>query len=129
MTTITPVTVGVGALSVEDVVAVARYGANVEIDPAALEEIAATRERIEELAADPTPVYGVSTGFGALATKHIPEDMRAQLQVSLVRSHAAGSGPEVEEEVIRALMLLRLSTLCTGCLLYTSDAADDQSTV
>lgn len=114
MTTITPVTVGIGALSVEDVVAVARYGANVEIDPAALEEIAATRERIEELAADPTPVYGVSTGFGALATKHIPEDMRAQLQVSLVRSHAAGSGPEVEEEVIRALMLLRLSTLCTG---------------
>ena len=94
--------------------AVARHGAEVTIDQAALDEIAATRERVEELAADPTPVYGVSTGFGALATKHIPEDMRAQLQVSLVRSHAAGTGPEVEEEVIRALMLLRLSTLCTG---------------
>ena len=108
------VSVGIGALSVEDVVAVARHGAEVAIDQAALDEIAATRERVEELAADPTPVYGVSTGFGALATKHIPEDMRAQLQVSLVRSHAAGTGPEVEEEVIRALMLLRLSTLCTG---------------
>jgi len=95
-------------------VAVARHGAEVVIDPAALEEIAATRQRVEELASDPTPIYGVSTGFGALATKHIPEDMRAQLQVSLVRSHAAASGPEVEDEVIRALMLLRLSTLCTG---------------
>ena len=108
------VSVGIGALTIDDVVAVARHGAEVTIDQAALDEIAATRERVEELAADPTPVYGVSTGFGALATKHIPEDMRAQLQVSLVRSHAAGTGPEVEKEVIRALMLLRLSTLCTG---------------
>lgn len=108
------VTVGIGALTIEDVVAVARHGAAVSIDPAALEEVAATRTRIEELAADPTPVYGVSTGFGALATRHIPEALRAQLQVSLVRSHATGSGPEVEEEVVRAMMLLRLSTLCTG---------------
>ncbi|MEP7018449.1 MAG: histidine ammonia-lyase, partial [Actinomycetota bacterium] len=68
----------------------------------------------EGLADDVEPHYGVSTGFGALATKHIAPEMRAQLQRSLVRSHAAGSGPEVEREVIRALMLLRLSTLCTG---------------
>ncbi|MCP1387507.1 histidine ammonia-lyase [Corynebacterium sp. TA-R-1] len=108
------VTVGIGALRIEDVVAVARHGAQVAIDPEAIEAIAATRTRVEELASDPTPVYGISTGFGALARRHIPEDLRAQLQVSLVRSHAAGSGTEVEEEVIRALMLLRLSTLCTG---------------
>ena len=116
MTTTYPstVTVGIGALSIDEVVAVARHGATVEIDPAALTEVAATRDRIEELANDPTPVYGISTGFGALARRHIPEAMRAQLQLSLVRSHAAGSGPEVEQEVIRALMLLRLSTLCTG---------------
>ena len=65
-------------------------------------------------AAAATPSYGISTGFGALATRHIPTEMRAQLQKSLVRSHAAGSGPEVEREVTRALMLLRLSTLATG---------------
>ncbi|WP_448855022.1 histidine ammonia-lyase [Corynebacterium camporealensis] len=108
------VTVGVGALSVDEVVAVARFGAKVEIDPSALEAVAATRSHIEELAQDPTPVYGISTGFGALARRHIPEEKRAQLQLSLVRSHAAGTGPEVETEVVRALMLLRLSTLCTG---------------
>ena len=108
------VSVGIGALTIDEVVAVARYGAKVEITSEAIAEVEATRERVEELAQDPTPVYGISTGFGALARRHIPEEMRAQLQLSLVRSHAAGTGPEVEEEVIRALMLLRLSTLCTG---------------
>ena len=60
------------------------------------------------------PHYGISTGFGALATRYIAAERRAQLQRSLIRSHAAGSGPEVEREVVRALMLLRLSTLATG---------------
>jgi histidine ammonia-lyase len=109
-----PIAVGIGPLSFDDVVAVARHDARVQITPAALEEIRASRIIIEALADDVEPHYGVSTGFGALATKHIAPDMRAQLQRSLVRSHAAGSGSEVEREVIRALMLLRLSTLTTG---------------
>jgi histidine ammonia-lyase len=108
------IAVGIGPLSFEDVVAVARRGACVEITPEALEEIRRSRTVIEALADDVEPHYGVSTGFGALATKHIAPDMRSQLQRSLVRSHAAGSGPEVEREVVRALMLLRLSTLATG---------------
>ncbi|MFE3257227.1 histidine ammonia-lyase [Nocardia sp. NPDC059091] len=110
----TEVVVGVGALTPEDVVRVARGNATVRLSEDALTVIAASRTRIESLAADPKPVYGVSTGFGALATRHIPLELRTQLQRSLVRSHAAGSGPEVEREVIRALMLLRLSTLATG---------------
>ncbi|WP_238384435.1 histidine ammonia-lyase [Segeticoccus rhizosphaerae] len=109
-----PVTVGVGPLSFEDVVAVARHGASVEISSESLEQIRRSRGIIEALADDVVPHYGVSTGFGALATRHIPLDLRAQLQRSLVRSHAAGSGPEVEREVVRATMLLRLSTLATG---------------
>ncbi|WP_433011959.1 histidine ammonia-lyase [Kribbella sp. CA-294648] len=108
------VTVGVGPLSPADVVAVARYRAPVRIDDQALEEIAKSRTAIEALAHAETPHYGVSTGFGALATRHIAPELRAQLQRSLVRSHAAGSGPEVEAEVVRALALLRLSTLATG---------------
>jgi histidine ammonia-lyase len=108
------IAVGIGPLSFEDVVAVARRDARVQITPEALEEIRRSRTIIEGLADDVEPHYGVSTGFGALATKHIAPDMRAQLQRSLVRSHAAGSGPEVEREVVRALMLLRLSTLATG---------------
>ena len=76
--------------------------------------VEASRAIIDALADDTEPHYGISTGFGALATTFIPADRRAQLQASLVRSHAAGSGPEVEREVVRALMLLRLSTLMTG---------------
>ncbi|MEU3841099.1 histidine ammonia-lyase [Streptomyces sp. NPDC028635] len=108
------VEVNVGPLSPEDVVAVARHDAPVVLAQDALKEIARSREVIEGLADDVVPHYGVSTGFGALATRHIPTALRAQLQRSLVRSHAAGSGPEVEREVVRALMLLRLSTLATG---------------
>ena len=108
------VAVGIGPLSFEDVVAVARRAARVEITPDAIREIRKSRKIVEDLAGDVEPHYGVSTGFGALATRHIPVPLRAQLQASLVRSHAAGSGPEVEREVVRALMLLRLSTLATG---------------
>ena len=108
------ITVGTGPLALEDVVAVARHGARVELSADAEAEIARSRAVIEALADDTVPHYGVSTGFGALATRHIPTALRAQLQRSLVRSHAAGAGPEVEREVVRALMLLRLSTLATG---------------
>lgn len=108
------VIVGVGPVSVDDVVAVARAGQAVELSGEAVAAVEASRAHIEALAANPAPVYGVSTGFGALATRHIPVDMRKQLQRSLIRSHAAGSGPEVEREVIRAMMLLRLSTLASG---------------
>jgi histidine ammonia-lyase len=108
------VTVGLGPVSFSDVVAVARHDAAVQLSDDAMAAVADSRVRIEALAADPTPVYGVSTGFGALATRHIPLELRTQLQRSLIRSHAAGSGAEVEREVVRALMLLRLSTLTTG---------------
>src|SRR6478735_8651395 len=108
------VTVGTGPMTFDDVVAVARHDARVEISAEAHEEVRRSRKVIEALADDTEAHYGVSTGFGALATRHIPVELRAQLQRSLVRSHAAGSGPEVEREVVRALMLLRISTLATG---------------
>ncbi len=108
------VIVSTGPIRAADVVAVARGRAAVELSAEAEHEIGASRKVIEALADDDQPHYGVSTGFGALATRHIPAGRRAQLQRSLIRSHAAGSGPEVEAEVVRALLLLRLSTLATG---------------
>ncbi|MCT2586297.1 histidine ammonia-lyase [Actinophytocola gossypii] len=103
-----------GALTREEVVAVARAGVPVRLGDTALDEVAKTRAHVERLAGADTPTYGVSTGFGALATRHIPTDRRAALQRSLIRSHAAGAGDPVEPEVVRALMLLRLRTLATG---------------
>jgi histidine ammonia-lyase len=108
------VSVGARPLTPAEVVAVARGGSRVWLAPEALDRVRNGRKIIEALADDAEPHYGVSTGFGALATRHIPPSLRAQLQASLIRSHAAGSGPEVENEVTRALMLLRLATLATG---------------
>src|SRR5215831_4475636 len=108
------VTVGIGPVSEAEVVSVARTGAGVTLSPEALAAIEKSREIVDGLAHDTEPHYGISTGFGALATTSIPTHRRAALQRSLIRSHAAGSGPEVEREVVRAMMLLRLSTLATG---------------
>jgi histidine ammonia-lyase len=109
-----PVTIGAAPLRPEDVVAVARHNAPVVIDAGALDRVAGARAVIDSMAADPKPHYGVSTGFGALATTFIAPERRRQLQQSLIRSHAAGTGAEVETEVIRALQLLRLQTLASG---------------
>jgi histidine ammonia-lyase len=101
-------------LSEAEVVAVSRAGSAVEISPESLDRLRAARGFVDEMAASSRAVYGISTGFGALATRHIPAELRTQLQRSLVRSHAASSGDEVEAEVVRGLMLLRLQTMTTG---------------
>ena len=108
------ITLGSSGLTMQQVVEVARNSAKIEIAKEALEKMAATRAHIESLAASETPVYGISTGFGALANRHIAPEDRVQLQKSLIRSHAAGMGEPVEKEVVRALMLLRLKTLVSG---------------
>ncbi|MDT0446994.1 histidine ammonia-lyase [Streptomyces sp. DSM 41886] len=100
--------------SFDDVIAVARHGARVGLSDEALAAMAAARRVVDGLAAGPEPVYGVSTGFGALAVRHIGPELRERLQRNIVRSHAAGLGPRVEREVVRALMFLRLKTVASG---------------
>ncbi|MDX2931201.1 histidine ammonia-lyase [Streptomyces ipomoeae] len=108
------VVLGTTGVTAADVLAVARAGARVELSDEAVAALAAAREIVDALAAKPDPVYGVSTGFGALATRHIGQELRTRLQRNIVRSHAAGMGPRVEREVVRALMFLRLKTVCSG---------------
>jgi histidine ammonia-lyase len=108
------VEIGPEPLTPDQVVAVAREGAGVRLGTEALAALTTARGHVEALAARDRPVYGVSTGFGALATRHIPPRDRTRLQAALVRSHAAGTGEEVDREVVRAMMLLRLRTLVSG---------------
>ena len=108
------VTLNSSGLTMDEVVRVARHREKLTISQEALDKMAITRAHIESLAAGQTPVYGISTGFGALANQHIAPEDRVQLQKSLIRSHAAGMGDPVEKEVVRALMLLRLKTLASG---------------
>jgi histidine ammonia-lyase len=102
-------------LTPDDVIAVARDGARVQLGADARAAMQRSAAVVRELVDDGEPTYGVSTGFGSLANVAIPLDRRAELQRALVRSHAAGMGPPVEAEVVRAMMVLRAGTLAMGC--------------
>jgi histidine ammonia-lyase len=109
-----PVALGTGGVSIADVVNVARRGARVTVGQDADRALARSYDLATGLVAGDRAVYGLSTGFGALADRYIGPDQRADLQMSLVRSHAATVGDEVEPEVVRAMMLLRAATLAKG---------------
>jgi histidine ammonia-lyase len=108
------VVIGAHGLGRDEVVAVARRHAVVSVAEEARLGIARSAAIVEALAAGAEPVYGVSTGFGSLATTSIPPERREELQRALIRSHAAGMGPLVEPEVVRAMMVLRARTLSMG---------------
>ena len=101
-------------LTPAEVLAVTRGGADVEIADEAVAAMRTTRRHVEDAVASDAVVYGVTTGFGALADTHIGASEGAALQVALVRSHAAGMGAPVDDEVVRAMVLLRARTLATG---------------
>ena len=101
-------------LTEDQVVAVARHREKVALAPAARTRMERSRARVERAAGSREPVYGVSTGFGALAGTRIAPLRQPELQLALIRSHAAGVGPPVDAEVVRATMLLRARTLAMG---------------
>ncbi len=102
-------------LSPAEVLAVARGGARVTVGAEARAAMERSAAVVAALAESEEPHYGISTGFGSLALVRIPADGREQLQRALVRSHAAGMGPPIEREVVRAMMVLRARSLAMGC--------------
>jgi histidine ammonia-lyase len=101
-------------LEPDDVVAVARHGVPARLSDEARAAMEASAAVVERLAESEEPVYGVSTGFGSLAGTWIPPGRREELQRALIRSHAAGMGPPVEREVVRAMLFLRARSLAMG---------------
>jgi histidine ammonia-lyase len=105
---------GSGGLQRAEVVAVARGGEPVRLGAQAREAMDASAAVVAGLVDAQAASYGISTGFGSLALVRIPAESRAALQRALVRSHAAGMGPSIEREVVRAMMLLRARSLAMG---------------
>jgi histidine ammonia-lyase len=101
-------------LSIDDLVAVARLDATVEVADEARRRMAPSRAVIEELESSDSVAYGVTTGFGALADRAIAPADRATLSRRVVLSHAAGMGAALDAEVVRGMLLLRARTLCAG---------------
>lgn len=101
-------------LTIDHVIEVARGRRTVELDAGAAERMRASRAVIERLVADGATVYGVTTGFGDLADVRIEPSQTAELQRNLVRSHAAGVGPPLPDDVVRAMLVLRANALAVG---------------
>jgi len=101
-------------LKVDDVVAVARDGRSVTLDPTILPRLQRSRAAVEQLVREERVVYGITTGFGRFKDKIISAAETRQLQLNLVRSHAVGVGPDLPEAVVRAMLLVRANTLAMG---------------
>ncbi len=109
-----PVRLSGAELTVADVEAVAQGQRGATLAPEARARVAEARAVIDRLVTDGEVVYGVTTGFGALATTYIPSDHARELQQRLLLSHAAGVGDALPTEVVRAMLLLRANTLALG---------------
>src|SRR5438874_3874256 len=108
------VTINGQALTLPEVVAVARHYAPVTLGNASIKSITAARAVIEMIAAEERKVYGVTTGFGHLSRVRIKHDQLTELQHNLLRSHSAGVGEPLSEEVTRAMVLLLAASLARG---------------
>ena len=109
-----PLAIDGRSLSLDALVAVARRGRPVRLAPSALPALRDGRASVERAIAEGRAVYGVTTGFGALSTTRIDPARAAELQRSLVESHASGLGPPLPPDVVRAMTLLRANSLAHG---------------
>jgi histidine ammonia-lyase len=114
LTSAPAVTIDGETLAISDVYSVAVEHAPVELSHVARERMAKTRNVVADIVERNAVVYGVTTGFGKLSEIAIPPDRLAELQVNLVRSHAAGVGPFLPGREVRAMMLLRANVLAKG---------------
>jgi histidine ammonia-lyase len=101
-------------LGIAEVEAVARHGAGVTLDASARDRVTEARRVVEDILASGEVVYGINTGFGKLAEVRISSDQLEQLQLNLLRSHSCGVGEPFEEDVVRAMLVLRANVLATG---------------
>ena len=101
-------------LTLEALVAVARFGAEVELAPSAREALAHSRALAEKIAVEKRVAYGITTGFGDFATVAVPDEWSSQLSTNLILSHCTATGEPYSEEQVRGMMLLRANALCEG---------------
>lgn len=101
-------------LTIEDVVAVARHGVRVELSQEADERICRARALIAKWVHENKVIYGITTGFGAMCNVFISEEETRKLQKNVIMSHASGVGTPLSEEIVRAIMAIRIHDLSMG---------------
>src|SRR5215470_14082134 len=103
-----------GSLTLDQIVAVADRGEQVTLSSAARARVRASRAVVDRVARGDRPAYGINTGFGSFADVRIAPDALEELQVNLLRSHAAGVGDPLPPRAVRATMALRANVLAKG---------------
>ena len=106
--------IGRSPLSLRELRQIAREGPQLELDPACLPAISAGHETVQRIVASGKPAYGINTGFGRLSQTRIPEAELEELQTNIVLSHAAGTGPLLDDSVVRVILALKIAALATG---------------
>lgn len=101
-------------LTIDDVIAVAREGAVLELSQEVKDRILTARSVVDRFVDQERVIYGITTGFGKFSDVYIGKEDTAQLQTNLIMSHAVGVGNPLPEEIVRAVMLLRVNALCRG---------------
>lgn len=116
-------------LTIERIGEIIRGHEKLALSDDARQRIVRCREYLDEKIANQTePVYGVTTGFGSLCKVSISKDELTQLQVNLIKSHACGVGPRVENDIVRIMLLLKIQSLSygySGCKLDTVERLID----
>jgi histidine ammonia-lyase len=105
---------GAQNLSLKQLRAICREAIPIELDPAALVKVRAGRSAVESIVASGEPAYGINTGFGRLSQTRIPEAELEQLQLNIVLSHAAGTGPLLDDGAVRLVLALKIVSLSAG---------------
>ena len=108
------ITLKPGQMSLPLLRTIVKHHVPITLFPAAYKKIALAADVVQEIVQEGKPVYGINTGFGALAKKRIPDSDLAKLQKNLLLSHAAGVGKFLEDDVVRLIMLLKISALAQG---------------
>jgi len=93
---------------------IARDAPPLELDPAALANVRAALSTVESIVASGKPAYGINTGFGRLSQTRIPAEDLEQLQLNIVLSHAAGTGPLLDDATVRLILSLKVISLASG---------------
>jgi histidine ammonia-lyase len=103
-----------GALTLADLRAVWQSAGSLSLAPDAYAAIKASAATVQAIVAKGDPAYGINTGFGILAKRHIPQTQLEQLQKNLILSHAVGTGALLPDHVVRLILLTKIGSLARG---------------
>jgi histidine ammonia-lyase len=110
-----PISIGTKKTTLEELIAISRHGAKVQLAEGSKQRIKEARKLIEQWVKEEKSIYGVTTGFGALSDVAISTKDTRQLQQNILMSHSAGTGDMFDEETVRAVMALRIKDFSLGC--------------